>query len=43
VIAVGSAIFAAGATWWALAVGLRPDYVGEMLGGMLLTGLAVDR
>jgi EmrB/QacA subfamily drug resistance transporter len=41
VIALGSTIFAAGALWWALAVGLRPDYVGEMLGGMLLTGIGV--
>ena len=41
VIAAGSTIFAAGAAWWALAVGLRPDYVGEMLGGMLLTGVGV--
>jgi EmrB/QacA subfamily drug resistance transporter len=41
VIALGSAIFAAGAAWWALAVGLRPDYVGDLLGGMLLTGIGV--
>jgi MFS family permease len=41
VIAVGSAIFAAGVAWWALAMGLRPDYVGEMLGGMVLTGIGV--
>jgi EmrB/QacA subfamily drug resistance transporter len=41
VIAAGSMIFAAGAAWWALAMGLRPDYVGEMLGGMLLTGIGV--
>jgi EmrB/QacA subfamily drug resistance transporter len=41
VIAAGSTIFAAGAAWWALAVGLHPDYVGEMLGGMLLTGIGV--
>jgi EmrB/QacA subfamily drug resistance transporter len=41
VIAAGSTIFAAGAAWWALAIGLRPDYVGEMLGGMLLTGIGV--
>jgi MFS family permease len=41
VIAAGSAIFAAGVAWWALAIGLRPDYVGEMLGGMLLTGIGV--
>jgi MFS family permease len=41
VIALGSAIFAAGTPWWALAVGLHPDYVGQMLGGMLLTGIGV--
>ncbi|MBV9714853.1 MAG: MFS transporter [Solirubrobacterales bacterium] len=41
VIAVGSAIFAAGAVWWALAAGLTPDYAGEMLPGMLLTGIGV--
>ncbi|MBV9335807.1 MAG: MFS transporter [Solirubrobacterales bacterium] len=41
VIAAGSTIFAAGAAWWALAIGLRPDYLGDMLGGMLLTGIGV--
>jgi EmrB/QacA subfamily drug resistance transporter len=41
VIAAGSAIFAAGVAWWALAMGLAPDYVGDMLGGMLLTGIGV--
>jgi EmrB/QacA subfamily drug resistance transporter len=41
VIALGSAIFAAGVAWWALAMGLQPDYVGEMLGGMILTGIGV--
>jgi EmrB/QacA subfamily drug resistance transporter len=41
VIAAGCAIFAAGAMWWALAIGLAPDYAGEMLGGMLLTGIGV--
>src|SRR5579862_998175 len=41
VIAAGSTIFAAGVAWWAVAMGLRPDYVGEMLGGMLLTGIGV--
>jgi Ca2+/Na+ antiporter len=39
VIAAGCAIFSAGAAWWAFAAGVRPDYVGEMLGGMLLTGV----
>jgi EmrB/QacA subfamily drug resistance transporter len=41
VIAAGSTIFAAGVAWWALAIGLRPDYVGDWLGGMLLTGIGV--
>ncbi len=41
VIAAGCVVFAAGAAWWALAIGLRPDYVGEMLGGMVLTGIGV--
>ena len=41
VIAAGSTIFAAGAAWWALAIGLRPDYLGDVLGGMLLTGIGV--
>jgi EmrB/QacA subfamily drug resistance transporter len=41
VIAAGSTIFAAGVAWWAVAMGLQPDYVGEMLGGMLLTGIGV--
>jgi MFS family permease len=41
VAAAGSTIFAAGAAWWALAMGLTPDYVGEVLGGMVLTGIGV--
>ena len=41
VIAIGSGVFAAGAVWWALAMGLTPDYAGDMLGGMLLTGIGV--
>jgi MFS family permease len=41
VIAAGSVIFAAGAAWWALAIGLAPDYVGDLLGGMILTGIGV--
>lgn len=40
VIALGSAAFAAGVLWWALAIGLAPDYP-HMLGGMLLTGVGV--
>jgi EmrB/QacA subfamily drug resistance transporter len=41
VIAAGSALFAAGVAWWALAIGLRADYVGQALGGLLLTGIGV--
>ena len=41
VIAIGSVCFAAGVAWWALCVGLEPDYVGDVLGGMLLTGIGV--
>jgi MFS family permease len=41
VIAAGCALFAAGLAWWAVALGLAPDYAGEMLGGMLLTGIGV--
>ena len=41
VIAAGATVFAAGAAWWALAMGLEPDYVGDMLGGMVLTGIGV--
>jgi EmrB/QacA subfamily drug resistance transporter len=41
VIAAGSTVFAAGVAWWALALGLHPDYVHDMLGGMLLTGIGV--
>jgi len=39
IIAAGCAIFSAGAVWWAFAAGVQPDYAGEMLGGMLLTGV----
>jgi EmrB/QacA subfamily drug resistance transporter len=41
VIAIGSTLFAAGIAWWALAMALHPDYVEQMLGGMLLTGIGV--
>jgi MFS family permease len=41
VIALGSTVFAAGVVWWAMAVGLEPDYVGSILGGMILTGIGV--
>ena len=41
VTAAGAALFALGVAWWALAAGPTPDYVGDMLGGMLLTGVGV--
>jgi EmrB/QacA subfamily drug resistance transporter len=40
-IAIGCTAFAIGAVWWALAQTLTPDYAGEMLGGMILTGIGV--
>ena len=41
VIAAGATVYAAGAVWWTLRAGLDPDYVGEMLPGMLMTGIGV--
>ena len=41
VIAAGATIFALGTVWWALELNLQPDYVTQMLGGMLLTGVGV--
>ncbi|MGA3146320.1 MAG: MFS transporter [Acidimicrobiales bacterium] len=41
VIALGSAVFAAGVSWWAIAMGLQPDYISDVLGGMILTGIGV--
>jgi EmrB/QacA subfamily drug resistance transporter len=41
VIAVGASIYAIGIAWWALRAGLRPDYVGQVLPGTLLTGAGV--
>jgi EmrB/QacA subfamily drug resistance transporter len=41
VIALGSTIFAGGVAWWAMAMSLNADYVSQMLGGMLLTGIGV--
>jgi EmrB/QacA subfamily drug resistance transporter len=41
VIAAGATVYAAGATWWTLRAGLTPDYAGEMLPGMLMTGIGV--
>jgi hypothetical protein len=41
VIAAGSTLFAAGMAWMALAAGLHPDYVRDVLGGMILSGAGV--
>ncbi|MGA2826949.1 MAG: DHA2 family efflux MFS transporter permease subunit [Streptosporangiaceae bacterium] len=41
VVAAGCTALASGVIWWALAVGLRADYAGGILGGMLLTGAGV--
>jgi EmrB/QacA subfamily drug resistance transporter len=41
VIAAGSTIFAAGMVWAAVATGLPPDYVGDVLGSLILTGIGV--
>jgi MFS family permease len=41
VAAVGSLLFGAGMAWFALTVDARPDYLGDVLGGMLLTGIGV--
>jgi MFS family permease len=41
IIAAGSTLFAAGMSWMALAATIAPDYVGDVLGGLLLTGAGV--
>jgi EmrB/QacA subfamily drug resistance transporter len=41
VIAAGCALFAGGTAWWHEAVKLRPDYLLDVLPGMLLTGTGV--
>jgi len=41
VAAVGASAFAAGIAWWALAVGLHPDYARDILGGLILGGIGV--
>jgi EmrB/QacA subfamily drug resistance transporter len=40
VIGAGATVFAAGIAWWALMVGLHPDYL-EILPGMLVSGIGV--
>jgi EmrB/QacA subfamily drug resistance transporter len=41
VIGLGASLFAAGVLWWALATGTVADYAGQMLGGMLVSGVGV--
>ncbi len=41
VIALGSTVFAAGMAWAALATGLPSNYVGDVLGSLILTGIGV--
>jgi MFS family permease len=40
-VAVGCICGAAGTLWWAVAVGEHPDYVTEILPGMVLAGLGI--
>jgi Major Facilitator Superfamily len=41
IAATGTAVFGLGFAWWALAIGRQPDYVGGLLGGMVVTGIGV--
>jgi hypothetical protein len=41
VIAAGATIYAAGAAWWTVRAGLDANYAGQMLPGMLMTGIGV--
>jgi EmrB/QacA subfamily drug resistance transporter len=41
VIAAGATVYAIGIAWWAVRAGLRPDYLGQVLPGTLLTGTGV--
>ncbi|WP_051022471.1 MFS transporter [Nocardia pneumoniae] len=41
VIAAGGITFGAAMLWWAQAITLQPDYVGGLLGGMLVSGIGV--
>jgi EmrB/QacA subfamily drug resistance transporter len=41
VVVAGAITFAGGLGWWGITMGLHPDYVGGMLGGMALTGVGI--
>ncbi|WP_325097434.1 MFS transporter [Nocardia gipuzkoensis] len=41
VIAAGGVVFGAGMLWWAQAITLTPDYLGGLLGGMVVSGIGV--
>lgn len=41
VIAAGGITFGAAMLWWAQAITLQPDYVGGLLGGMVVSGIGV--
>jgi len=38
---LGIALFGAGCLWWRLRIGAAPDYPGQMLPGLVITGVAV--
>ena len=40
-MALGSLVFGAGVSWWALAITVQPNYLSGVLGGMILTGVGV--
>ena len=40
-VALGCAIFALGCAWWPWRLGIARDYAGEMLPGLLVTGVGV--
>jgi len=41
VAGAGATLFGLGLAWWALTIGMTPDYAGALLPGMLLTGVGV--
>ncbi|WP_231390277.1 MFS transporter [Nocardia sp. CNY236] len=41
VIAIGGVTFGAGMVWWAQAITVQPNYVGGLLGGMVVGGIGI--